>query len=71
MLTEASLMGKDDALRGLKENVIVGRLIPAGTGYRRYMDSEITVPRQPERPDRFLEELEDSPLLMEGSATPE
>ena len=71
VLTEASLMGKDDALRGLKENVIVGRLIPAGTGYRRYMDSEITVPRQPERPDRFLEELEDSPLLLEGSATPE
>ena len=56
-------MGKDDSLRGLKENVIVGRLIPAGTGYRRYMDSEIAVPRQPERPDRFLEELEESPIV--------
>jgi len=66
VLTEASLMGKDDSLRGLKENVIVGRLIPAGTGYRRYMDSEIEVPRQPERPDKFLEDLEDSPLLIEG-----
>jgi DNA-directed RNA polymerase subunit beta' len=32
VLTEAAIMGKDDALRGLKENVIVGRLIPAGTG---------------------------------------
>jgi len=32
VLTEASLMGKVDSLRGLKENVIVGRLIPAGTG---------------------------------------
>ena len=32
MLTEASVYGKTDALRGLKENVIVGRLIPAGTG---------------------------------------
>jgi len=63
VLTEASLMGKDDSLRGLKENVIVGRLIPAGTGYRRYMDSEIAVPRQPERPDRFLEELEESPIV--------
>ena len=32
MLTEAAIMGKKDELRGLKENVIVGRLIPAGTG---------------------------------------
>ncbi|MEY4764745.1 MAG: DNA-directed polymerase subunit beta, partial [Pseudomonadota bacterium] len=30
--TEAAIMGKRDELRGLKENVIVGRLIPAGTG---------------------------------------
>ena len=32
VLTEASIMGKRDELRGLKENVIVGRLIPAGSG---------------------------------------
>ena len=32
VLTEAAIMGKEDNLRGLKENVIVGRLIPAGTG---------------------------------------
>jgi len=32
VLTEAAIMGKQDELRGLKENVIVGRLIPAGTG---------------------------------------
>ena len=32
VLTEAAVRGKHDALRGLKENVIVGRLIPAGTG---------------------------------------
>jgi DNA-directed RNA polymerase subunit beta' len=31
-VTEAAIMGKRDGLRGLKENVIVGRLIPAGTG---------------------------------------
>jgi DNA-directed RNA polymerase subunit beta' len=36
VLTEASVAGKIDKLRGLKENVIVGRLIPAGTGF--YMD---------------------------------
>ena len=65
VLTEASLMGKEDSLRGLKENVIVGRLIPAGTGYRRYMECEITVPRQPERPDKFLEDLEEDPLLID------
>jgi len=37
VLTEAAIMGKVDTLRGLKENVIIGRLIPAGTGlaYRR------------------------------------
>ncbi|MBF0480735.1 MAG: DNA-directed RNA polymerase subunit beta' [Desulfovibrionaceae bacterium] len=66
VLTEASLMGKEDYLRGLKENVIVGRLIPAGTGYRRYMETEIVVPEQPERPDKFLEDLQDNPLLIDS-----
>jgi len=32
----AAVTGKDDRLRGLKENVIIGRLIPAGTGYREF-----------------------------------
>ncbi|MGE4557018.1 MAG: DNA-directed RNA polymerase subunit beta' [Desulfovibrionaceae bacterium] len=64
VLTEASLLGKEDHLRGLKENVIVGRLVPAGTGYRDYVDSDIHVPEQPERPGRFLEELEEDPLLV-------
>ena len=36
VLTEASISGKVDSLRGLKENVIVGRLIPAGTGMEYY-----------------------------------
>jgi DNA-directed RNA polymerase subunit beta' len=67
VLTEAALMGKHDPLRGLKENVIVGRLIPAGTGYRRYMDIGIDVPEQPERPDKFLEELEEEPILVENN----
>ena len=65
VLTEASLRGKMDNLRGLKENVIVGRLIPAGTGYREYVYSDITVPEQKEKPDKFLEDLEDDPLLVE------
>ena len=33
VLTEASVSGKRDELRGLKENIAVGRLLPAGTGY--------------------------------------
>ncbi len=67
VLTEAALKGKSDALRGLKENVIVGRLIPAGTGYREYVHSDIVVPDQKERPDRFLEELEEDPILADIS----
>ena len=38
VLTEASVTGKSDELRGLKENVIVGRLIPAGTGYAYHQE---------------------------------
>ena len=41
VLTEASISGKVDFLRGLKENIIVGRLIPAGTGLKRYLDSGV------------------------------
>ncbi|MDD6181906.1 MAG: DNA-directed RNA polymerase subunit beta' [Desulfovibrionaceae bacterium] len=63
VLTEASLKGKTDQLRGLKENVIVGRLIPAGTGYREYVHGDIDVPDQKERPDKFLEDLRDDPIL--------
>ena len=40
MLTEAAIWGKTDYLRGLKENVIMGRLIPAGTGMARYLTRE-------------------------------
>ncbi len=65
VLTEASLRGKMDYLRGLKENVIVGRLIPAGTGYREYVNTDILVPEQRERPDKFLEDLEENPLLVD------
>ncbi|RLA62490.1 MAG: DNA-directed RNA polymerase subunit beta', partial [Epsilonproteobacteria bacterium] len=43
VLTQAALEGKSDKLRGLKENVIMGRLIPAGTGISRYRDYEAMV----------------------------
>jgi DNA-directed RNA polymerase subunit beta' len=39
VLTEAAIEGKSDWLRGLKENVIIGRLIPAGTGFNTYDES--------------------------------
>ena len=38
VLTEAAIEGKNDGLRGLKENIIIGKLIPAGTGIDRYRD---------------------------------
>ncbi len=39
VLTEAAINGREDTLLGLKENVIVGRLIPAGTGFQEYRDT--------------------------------
>ena len=41
VLTEAAMNGKSDPLLGLKENVILGKLIPAGTGLNRYSDIEV------------------------------
>lgn len=41
VLTEAALAGKVDSLVGLKENVILGHLIPAGTGFRTFQESEV------------------------------
>ena len=47
VLTEAAVRGKKDQLIGLKENVIIGRLIPAGTGVKQYRDVAIDVQRGP------------------------
>ena len=41
VLTEAAIKGKEDFLLGLKENVIIGKLIPAGTGMKRYKNVEV------------------------------
>jgi DNA-directed RNA polymerase subunit beta' len=46
VLTQATLEGKKDELRGLKENVIMGRLIPAGTGIARYKDFQAQVDKE-------------------------
>ncbi len=55
VLTEAAINGREDQLLGLKENVIVGRLIPAGTGLTEYRDTFVISPK-PEPPPPVLKE---------------
>src|SRR5262249_24536787 len=43
VLTEAALAGKVDNLVGLKENVILGHLVPAGTGFRTHQEAEVRI----------------------------
>ena len=58
ILTEASVKGKVDYLHGLKENVIIGKLIPAGTGAKEYMDIDYTLEKEflSDEPSEVLEE---------------
>ena len=77
VLTEAAIKGKVDPLIGLKENVIIGKLIPAGTGMRRYRDVQIDITgtddykydlahakkEEPEVLDMFEELAEDEDIL--------
>jgi DNA-directed RNA polymerase subunit beta' len=58
VLTEASISGKIDHLRGLKENVTMGRLIPAGTGFEYYRNVRIPADEPPPPPPPSPEELE-------------
>src|SRR5947199_6758666 len=44
VLTEAAIEGKSDQLFGLKENIIIGKLIPAGTGMTRYRNVDMEAP---------------------------
>lgn len=53
VLTEAAIKGKIDPLLGLKENVIIGKLIPAGTGMSRYRKIKV-VKQQPELEDLVI-----------------
>jgi len=48
VLTEAAIKGKTDDLVGLKENVIIGKLIPAGTGMKRYQETHINTEKKEE-----------------------
>jgi DNA-directed RNA polymerase subunit beta' len=74
VLTEAAIWGKNDYLRGLKENVIMGRLIPAGTGLGHYHNTGVEV----EMPEGFeFQTAESGEVAAESSfaddpgATPE
>ena len=62
VLTEAAINGKIDHLIGLKENVIIGKLIPAGTGMRRYRNVKLSTDRE--------EHVEYTPSVSEETAVP-
>jgi DNA-directed RNA polymerase subunit beta' len=64
VLTEAALAGKIDRLVGLKENVILGHLIPAGTGFKTYQEAEVRV-----RP-QALKELASEPERIMARSFP-
>jgi DNA-directed RNA polymerase subunit beta' len=66
VLTEASINGRVDYLRGLKENVIMGRLIPAGTGLGAYKRLTVDVAAEDEDDDSYM--MPDEPA---ASAAPE
>ena len=73
VLTEAALAGKVDRLVGLKENVILGHLVPAGTGFRTYQQSEVRI--RPQALESLAAEKEDVlarhfPLLGRRAAKP-
>jgi len=65
VLTEASIWGKTDRLNGLKENVIMGRLIPAGTGLARYKNIGIQI----EAPEGIAAGADEEDLLPEAGST--
>ena len=57
VLTEAAIKGKVDPLIGLKENVIIGKLIPAGTGMKRYRNVVLSTDKDPEDEISFDDEV--------------
>ena len=61
VLTEAAINGKVDHLSGLKENVLIGKLIPAGTGMKKYSEVRIDTENQPDDyEDEYDDEFEDT-----------
>ena len=60
VLTEAAIKGKTDELLGLKENVIIGKLIPAGTGLKKYKNLKINTEVKKEEPEEAPVEQEET-----------
>jgi DNA-directed RNA polymerase subunit beta' len=72
VLTEAAIKGKSDPLLGLKENVIIGKLVPAGTGMSRYRNIRIKsmIPAEPNYYEELLKPIrkeQEVPLNMDLS----
>ncbi len=59
VLTDAAIKGKVDHLEGLKENVIIGKLIPAGTGMKRYKEVEVDYGANTEYMENYAQYTED------------
>ena len=58
VLTEAAIKGKVDPLIGLKENVLIGKLIPAGTGMKRYQNVKLDTDMDEEAELDFDEDID-------------
>ena len=80
VLTDAAIAGKEDHLRGLKENVIIGKLIPAATGMQRYTGIQLTYKgkaadwsrvEEGPLPDFAPDELKELEAMLPGPALPE
>jgi DNA-directed RNA polymerase subunit beta' len=72
VLTDAAIKGKTDYLLGLKENVIIGKLIPAGTGMKRYKDITVDYGVNTEYMESFhaiQDEIYEEDLLSETPET--
>ncbi len=59
VLTDAAIKGKSDSLFGLKENVIIGKLIPAGTGLKIYSENAMEIPEEEEQEDTLVYSTEE------------
>ena len=69
VLTQAAIEGRVDYLRGLKENVIMGRIIPAGTGFSKYRNYEMVALDKTEEPPRRRRSYWKAPLRSALSAS--
>ena len=68
VLTDAAIKGKNDKLQGLKENVIIGKLIPAGTGMKRYKNIELDYGVNAEIMENYARQQELQETMTEGDS---